>query len=164
MLVGGKGYQVPQLPNAHITFHISHFGMKVLHALQRIVAQFWGRVRWREKVGSGVEIRASAARTLGGDVHTLAVCRGRGDQIRTIALRTSKAQITCRRLFGSPQFCLQLYYIYATAWHSKRLFFSWVSPTIFLYGWIFCRRTDGRICSQVLLSRRLLANESMKRW
>lgn len=63
----------------------------------------------REKVRSGAEIRAFAAQAIGGDAHTVAVCRGKEDQIRTVALRASKAQIICLRLAGSQHFCLQVY-------------------------------------------------------
>lgn len=48
-------------------------------------------------------------------------------------------------------------------WHSKRLELRvsspfWISLTICLYGWSFCRQTDGRICSQALASRCMLVH------
>lgn len=63
-----------------------------------VVAQF---CECRKKVCGSAKIRAFSAQTIGGDIHTTAVCWGKKDQIRTIALRASKAQIICLRLVGS---------------------------------------------------------------
>lgn len=84
------------------------------------------------------------------------------NQIRTIA---SEAQIVCRRLAGSQQF-LPLSALYATASNLKGLppHPPFCIPLIIcLSGWVFCGQTDGRICGQALLSRRVLATQSKKR-